>query len=210
MSQYQSKNRYERFRTIGSLVFCVVIAALMLFGKNKWGPKHVLLEEGLVAFGCFCAGIGALGRIWASLYISGYKNTTLVQEGPYSFCRNPLYLFSFIGALGVGAISESFTIPLILCFGFAAYYPLVVRREEQRLEEYFGNTYRNYKQRIPAFLPKWSALRNLKQPESYTVNPRIFFMRIVDALWFIWLIGIIELIEAFHTKGWLPVWFRFY
>jgi len=32
--------------------------------------------------------IGASGRVRASLYRGGRKNATLVQDGPYSLCRN--------------------------------------------------------------------------------------------------------------------------
>ena len=46
-------------------------------------------------------GVGAVGRMWCGVYIAGRKNKELCQDGPYSLCRNPLYVFSFIGTVGV-------------------------------------------------------------------------------------------------------------
>jgi len=42
------------------------------------------------------------------------------------------------------------------------------------------------------------------------VEPRLFRKHIFDALWFIWLLGIMELLEAFHELNVLPVWIELY
>jgi hypothetical protein len=31
-----------------------------------------------------------------------------------------------------------------------------------------------------------------------------------DALWFVWLVGVLELIEELHELKWLPIFFRLY
>jgi len=53
-------------------------------------------------------------------------------------------------------------------------------------------------------------LRYLKEPQQYLVEPRLFRKHIFDALWFIWLFGIMELLEAFHELNVLPVWIELY
>ena len=44
---------------------------------------------------------GAL-RLWATLYVGGRKGRVVVCEGPYSLCRNPLYLGTFLLAASTG------------------------------------------------------------------------------------------------------------
>ena len=53
------------------------------------------------------------------------------------------------------------------------------------------------------------SVSRLKLPAATSsVNPAAFTYNIVDALWFIWFIGIFELfISGLHEAGILPVWF---
>ena len=50
----------------------------------------------------------------------------------------------------------------------------------------------------------------LKEPEEYTVKPIIFKRHLFDAVWFIWLVGILEVIEALHKMDVLPTLFTLY
>ena len=176
--QTHAKSLNERFRTLISLIFGLAIGCSLLFGESRWETSP-LIEESLMLLACFMAGIGAFGRIWCSLYIAGYKNNVLVTDGPYSMCRNPLYFFSFVGSIGVSCATETFTIPLLTALAFGIYYPSVI--------------------------PSLSRLK--PPPAAYSVNPATFTHNIVDALWFIWFIGIFEFISGLHEAGILPVWF---
>ncbi|MBN2077581.1 MAG: isoprenylcysteine carboxylmethyltransferase family protein, partial [Spirochaetes bacterium] len=60
---------------------------------------------------------------------------------------------------------------------------------------------------VPSFFP---SISKLKEPEEYIVKPIIFKRHLFDALWFIWLVGILEVIEAFHELNVLPVIFKIY
>jgi hypothetical protein len=90
---------------------------------------------------------------------------------------------------------------------FALYYPAVIRTEEERLLKLHTEDYTIYKERVPRFLP-----RNLQmsEPDEYVVNPRIYRKSMIDALWFVWLVGIIELAEGFREAGMLPTLFTLY
>ena len=184
----------------------VLLAALLLLSggqwEETWGVSAILFAAGMVL-----VGIASLGRLWCALYIAGYKDDRLVTEGPYAMCRHPLYLFSFLGAVGVGLCTETVTIPAILTVLFAAAYPAVVRGEEARLAELFGKPYQDYLGHTPAFFPRIGLLR---EPQSYLVNPRVFRRSLFDALWFIWTVGILEIIEELHELGLLPVLLRLY
>ena len=201
-----SKSISERCRIVLSWFFVLIMGAVVLFAWSR-EEKVSILSTILFAAGCTLAGVASLGRLWCSLYISGYKSNTLVVVGPYSLCRNPLYFFSLLGSIGVGLTTETFSIPLIVFVAFSVYYPIVIRREETRLLELHGEKFESYCRMTPSFFPK---LSNLKEPDEYHVRPKIFRRNMFDALWFMWLIAILEVIESLHEAGIVPVYFKIY
>ncbi len=189
-----------------SKIFGLILLVIILFSSSRW--KDVPLASDLIfLISCIFVGIGALGRLWCSLYISGYKNDTLVTYGPYSISRNPLYFFSLIGGTGVGLATETLMIPLIIFIIFLIYYPSVIKSEEKRLLNLHGEEFKRYCDKTPSFIPKLSLF---KEPEEYTVNPKIFRKNIIRAIWFIWFLGIMDIIKAFHETGILPIYFKIY
>lgn len=197
----------ERLRTLISFFFALILSAALLLGETAWHTAP-LTEGILMLSGCFFAGIGAFGRIWCSLYIAGYKNTKLIKSGPYARCRNPLYFFSFIGSIGVGLATETYTIPLLIILAFASYYPAIIKKEQGRLREIFGKDYDDYCQEVPSFWPR--LFTSAKAPETYVVDPKTFTHNLVDAIWFIWAIGLLEMVEALHDSGILPIFCPLY
>lgn len=189
-----------------SRAFVGILLIIILFSDSHW-QFHVIIDTLIFAVGCLLASIGAMGRLWCSLYISGYKNNTLITTGPYSIMRHPLYFFSLIGALGVAFATETLLIPLIVLIVFISCYPGVILGEEKRLLSKHGEKFKQYCQRTPAIFPKLSLY---EEPETYVVNPKIFKKSILSALWFIWFVGILEIVETLHEVGILPVYFRLY
>lgn len=204
---YREKSWNERSRRLITFFFGLLIGVCLLFGQSGWSTNP-LVEESLMLAACIFASIGAFGRIWCSLYIAGYKNNTLVKSGPYALCRNPLYFFSFIGGTGTALATETLTIPLLVMLAFACYYPFIILREQKRLQELFGEEFSKYCQETPSFFPSWKGIRNLQQPLTYTVNPKIFTHNFIDALWFVWIIGILELVSGLQESNILPVLFK--
>lgn len=72
----------------------------------------------------------------------------IVDRGPFAYSRNPLYL-SVVGLfVGVGVALTSpaflaFVVPMALVLHYG-----VISREEEYLEEKFGEVYRDYKARV--------------------------------------------------------------
>ncbi len=97
---------------------------------------------------------GVLGRFWCIVYIGGRKSEVVFQDGPYSICRHPLYLFSTIATLGLGLMLGS----VILSLLFAAIVYFILSRtaegEEKYLRAEFGTDYDDYASRVPRILPK--------------------------------------------------------
>lgn len=202
-----AKTKIERLRIIITRIFSVLVALLIMFSERSFEAVNPLISSILFFIGISLVAVASLGRLWCSLYIAGYKTQKLVTEGPYSISRNPLYFFSFIGAVGVGFATETLTIPLIVAFAFIVYYPSVIRREESKLLARHGEQFKAYLKSTPVFFPNIS---KLKEPEEYKVNPIVFRNHIFSALWFIWLVGILEILEELHDLGFLPVFIKIY
>ncbi len=196
----------HNWRKFLSRVVMGTLAVLILVTDTKWRGSGAV--NGLLFLtGTILAGVAATGRIWCSVYISGYKIKHLVNYGPYSMCRNPLYFFSFIGAVGVGMTTGTFFVPAIIFIFFAIYYPRVIRKEEERLLSVHGEEYLKYRESTPAFIPSF---RSFHEPEDHTVKPAILRRRLIDAVWFVWLVGLIGLVRIFHATGILPSYFYLY
>ena len=203
----RSKFCVERFRIPTSRLFIFLLILFISFSASGWEDQNRFVEIGLFMTGVFLLAIASLGRLWCSLYIAGRKTVSLVTEGPYSLCRNPLYFFSFLGCIGVGLATETFLIVFIMVLAFLVYYPFVIKKEEFRLEEIHGEVFSAYKKRTSAFFPRFA---DLKEPQEYLVNPVLFRDHIFSALWFVWVLGILEMVESLHEAGFLPVLFKIY
>ncbi|MDX9714987.1 MAG: isoprenylcysteine carboxylmethyltransferase family protein [Dissulfurispiraceae bacterium] len=199
--------KFEKYRKPLSWLYAFFVGLLILFSGSKWEDSYLIYATIIFAVGCILIGVASMGRLWCTLYISGYKNTVLIKVGPYSLCRNPLYFFSLLGATGVGFATETLTIGAIIATGIVLYYPFVIKNEESRLLSLHGEEFERYKKTTPAFFPKFS---NLQEPEEYVVKPRLFKKMMFNVLWFVWLAGILEIIEALHETNILPILIKLY
>lgn len=178
----------------------VVVGALLLLATP------ICKDGGFAAMALEFAGlvlvvVSAFGRLWASLYIAGYKADKVITQGPYSMVRHPLYLFSLIGVAGIGLTTRSLLVLALLLAAFHLYYPFVVRREECELSARHGTDYDRYARTVPRFLPRPSLL---SEPETYPVNAVKFRRCLVDASFFILIFGLLQVVEGLHRNGVLP------
>lgn len=197
----------EKYRILISRIFALAMIALILVTSSATDRRWPLVGESLFLVSILLVAVASMGRLWCSMYIAGYKTDTLVTSGPYSVSRNPLYFFSLLGAVGVGLATQTFLVPTLILCAFGAYYPLVIKSEEALLAERHGAAFGHYIETVPRFFPKWSALT---EPESYVVRPRVYRRHMFDALWFIWIIGFLEMIERLHDLQVLPTLFWIY
>lgn len=106
----------------------------------------------------FLAGLALL--IWAATTFrrtgtqipTTQPTTTIVDEGPYRFTRNPIYTGMFLGLIGFAlAFNSLWLIVLLVPFYLIIRYG-VVAREEAYLERKFGDVYLAYKARVRRWL----------------------------------------------------------
>ena len=171
-----------------------LLAWTALVKAQPW-LEHPVEHLGLVAImACI------LGRAWCSLYIGGRKKAEIVDRGPYSISRNPLYVFSFMGAFGVGAQAGSVTLASLFLLLTVAVFYATVKREEAWLTGAFGQTYLDYCARTPRFGPDFSRWRDA---ESLDVRPRFFLTTLRDGLVFLLAVPLFESVERLQDIGWL-------
>lgn len=173
----------------------------LFFAGPRWSEedwRHETIEWVGIALIVLCI----LGRTWCSLYIGGSKNQLLISDGPYSVSRNPLYFFSIVGAIGVGAQVGSLVLALLCGFIAWAVFLHTVLREEAALSAAFGDDYRAYLARVPRFLPRPSLWRDRAIVE---VRPRIVLTTFADALVFLVAIPLAEGFEYVQIAGLIPV-----
>ena len=196
----------QRKRKVVTWIFAIALGSLILVSRSAWEGSG-LVSDLLFSMGLVLVGVATVGRLWCSFYICGYKTNTLITVGPYSVCRNPLYFFSFLGGAGIGLATETLTVTFVLLVAFALYYPFVIMAEEKRLRAVHGDDFERYVGRTPRF---WPSFAKLEEPEEYTVKPRRLRNGILDAMGFVWMAGILELIEALHEYNVVPAFFRLY
>ena len=188
-------------RKLGLLIALATFAVLFFFAGPRWPYVHEAMRwvgAGLI-FVCIC------GRTWCSLYIGGRKNYELVMTGPYSVSRNPLYVFSILGALGIGAQFGAVSVALLAGVCAWAVHMLVVRQEERLLLAEYGDVYAGYLAEVPRFFPRFSLWKNVDVLE---VRPRAFARTFGDACIFISAIPGAAAIDLLHNLGLLRVFFR--
>ncbi|RJQ45573.1 MAG: isoprenylcysteine carboxylmethyltransferase family protein [Nitrospiraceae bacterium] len=188
------------------LVFMCLMGVVVLFTESYWKGRG-LTGDAMFLAGIILAGIATVGRMWCSIYISGYKRDVLITAGPYSASRNPLYFFSLMGSVGVGLATRTFTIPAAVFIAFTIYYPFIIRKEEGRMSFIHGENFDKYRSSVPRFIPSFS---RFDEPETYTIKPKYLRGRLFDSLWFIWFVGIVGFISALHDYAVIPVFFRLY
>lgn len=193
-------------RILLTRLFLFLLAGLVLISRSHWQPGPWALT-GMLLAALLLVSAAVAGRMWCSLYIAGHKNALLVQEGPYSMSRNPLYFFSLLGALGIALTTCTLTFPFLVILAFAAYYPAIILREEQELRKRHGAALDSYLNTVPTFFPRPALFH---QPETYEVKPRIFLNHLGSAVWFILAPGVIQLLKAAQHAGHLPALLTLY
>ncbi len=135
-----------------SYQFIALLPVLSLWGETgadllTWSLGLILgLVGGLLRLWC----IGHIGR---SARTRKDKAKKLITTGPFALCRNPIYLANILAVSGFVIVCETvWYLPVYLIFAFS-FYSLIVRYEEYLLHKKFGESYKQYKQSTPRWIP---------------------------------------------------------
>ena len=180
----------------------VLLLPLITFTGSAWS-SHPLLAALLFLAGIFLVIAAVLGRFWAILYIGGRKNHMIIEDGPYSICRHPLYLSSTVGALGFGLMLGSVVLMAVIGGVIFLILSTTAAREETFLREKFGPAYDAYAARVPRILPR---------PALFTTEPQVTFSvatlreNFYDALVFLGFIPLAMGLNLLKDTGLIPTW----
>ena len=175
---------------------------LLFLAQPTWdGAAHEFIEIAgiILVFACM------VGRMWSILYVGSKKNTELVTTGPFSMMRNPLYFFSCIGAVGVGLMYGSLLVALGLGAIAYAVFSVTAAKEAEFLLNKFGPAYEAYSRRTPRFWPSPALYSD--EHEVY-FSPKALRRTVLDAMLFLAVFPVIELLEYLHVNGTLPILMR--
>lgn len=195
---------YQRLRRVTLAALLALVFGVLLFGQSIFPPETVI-HEAIEMIGIVLIVIGIAGRLWSTLYIGGKKSVSVVTDGPYSITRNPLYVFSSIAAVGVGAQMGSITAAVGFGVACAAAFHIVILREEKFLAASLGADYRDYVAAVPRFFPRPSLY---KEGEAIGFRPSLLLVTLLDGLVFLVAMPLFEIIDAAQLSGALPVLFR--
>ncbi len=110
-----------------------------------------------VLWGLPLIAVGIVVRTWAAGYIA--KDYRLCTEGPYAYCRHPMYLGNFVVLIGLCICAGNMYLAAAALVTGSVLYYYAIRREENLLHRLFGEEFEQYRHRTPALVPDLANLR---------------------------------------------------
>jgi protein-S-isoprenylcysteine O-methyltransferase Ste14 len=145
----QKLRNKEFFRQFGGFIL-ILFYTWTATPEAQWVP---------VAIAATVLGAGL--RAWAAGTV--FKNEILATSGPYSIVRHPLYLGNILIFIGFNLLNNEAWAWLLTVSFLWFYYPSAITYEDGKLEQLFGQQWRDWRARTPALIPAridWGALRS--------------------------------------------------
>ena len=142
----------------------VLAAALLIPDRLPLGPlERPLLHGsfGLYLFGVALTAAGLLLTVWARIHLGRNWSGTvtikeeheLVDDGPYRLVRHPIYTGLLVAFIG-GALARNEWRGALAAVVVVIALWRKLRLEERWMTETFGETYRRYRDSVPALVPR--------------------------------------------------------
>ena len=147
---------------VGFTLFVVVVPVIMWLASGGVHPTFARVAL------CAILALAGLGlSVWSIVYMKrvgkgnpmdafnhqvASRTSVLMTKGPYAICRNPMLLGVLLYYVGVVVLLGSAG-ALAVFVAYALIMAVQVAREEQRLEQDFGDEYRAYKETTKRLIP---------------------------------------------------------
>ncbi len=165
--------------TAASVLTCLALGLL--------SPSRILEDSpagwSLDALGWIFFTAGITVRLWATLYIGGRKAKGVVDQGPYSVCRNPLYWGTLFVLVAVVLMFKSAIFAAGLIIPILIYMKGVVPAEEAYLAEKLGGDYLDYCSRVPRWWPRFGQYTSETEITLNVRGLRAECLRILGWIW---------------------------
>ncbi|HOW08527.1 MAG TPA: isoprenylcysteine carboxylmethyltransferase family protein [Bacteroidales bacterium] len=179
---------------IRNFLFPVFYAVLFIpspsvFQNEKWA----LITGSLLIFSGILTRFITIGLVY--IIRGGSKRQiyaeTLVTDGIYRICRNPMYLGNILLLTGFGFFANSLLFMLVCIPLFLLFYYSIICAEEEFLQTKFGSQFINYKSVTNAIIPK---LGNIKEAfEGHTFRFKVAVFKEYNSL-FLYFTGLLLLL----------------
>lgn len=136
--------------------------------------------------------LGGFGRIWASLYLEGFKTRKLIKEGPYSMVRNPLYFFSLMLFLGMCFAIKSIAVSFALLVVFVLFHIPTILNEEKVLLNTHDESYKAYYESTPRLLPNIFKYKKTESTDMIQVRIKSIIKRLWEVIGYLFLFTLID------------------
>ena len=179
---------------INGAVIIIGVVVIVFFPQRFIRHSSFFLDEVLEVIGVSLILLGQLLRVSAR----GHKaenslgGNHLIQDGPYSLVRNPMYLGIILIGLGTVFFILEFWGAVIFAALFILRYWQLFVKEEKILPEAFGLEYATYKKNVPRLIPSLSFICK-KEIHTYLPLKLAWFKR--ESLSIVLLLGVCLLIE---------------
>jgi protein-S-isoprenylcysteine O-methyltransferase Ste14 len=141
---------------ITSLLDKIYRLEIILNSVIRWVSIILLLVIGLI-YGIWSIiiqnTIGKGGPVEIGNIEISPKTENLVVSGPYKNTRNPMLFGTFLIYLAFALFINSITSVILVIAIFVFMLTVVVKMEEQRLLNDFGNQYVEYRRKVSKFIP---------------------------------------------------------
>ncbi len=151
--------------------FYMIVAGLSaVVVMSAWQPTGVILYQAIPAalpalvvsmviyWGLILASFASMAKVEPLHRFVGLsapaatKSGTLWTGGLYARVRHPLYTLTFAAWIFTPLMSLDRAVFIV---GMALYLAVAIRREERRLVDHYGETYRRYQATTPMLIPRF-------------------------------------------------------
>ncbi len=189
--------RARLWMTAVSIGIGLVLAAL----NRPFASLSVPLDVGFDVLGWLVLSLGAAIRIWSSTYICARKSRDVVQTGPYSICRNPLYWGTFLMVAAFPLLLKSPILAACMLPPILLYLLAVVPAEESVMSRRHGAEYAAYCAAVPRWWPTLAGFVKGEPLDGQTIG---YFRECSRLFWWVGLALGLDVAFHFANSSWWP------
>jgi protein-S-isoprenylcysteine O-methyltransferase Ste14 len=153
---------WQRMSTIIIMVLAVCLLGLLDTQVNILGRRFVPDTDVVRWAGLAITLAGLAFTVWARIHLGKFwsarvglkENHELIQSGPYTWVRHPIYSGILVAVMGSVVVAGDYRAVLALVLVWIALM-MKAKREEKLLSEQFGEAFVAYRQRTGALVPKF-------------------------------------------------------
>ncbi len=181
--------------------FCLILGFSIALCSRPRITINGTLEQfiDIAGYLLIVSGIGI--RLWSISTIASRKSVQLVTNGPYSLCRNPLYIGTLLISFGFLCLVQNLTmatltLPIILLYIFG-----VVPAEEKVLRSIHGHAFDSYCKSTSRWFPTSLSLKRLQATPIWTKGVR---RECECALWWLAIAAAVHITCDLRMEAWWP------